>query len=344
LIYAPLGSQEFQEFFAAEMREAGSATAALLGDNLASLWLGGGFGRGEGAVTHASGRELAHNDVDTFLFVHDVAKVDSAKLKHIEHEFSERLGAEFEFSRPLELGALSRIRPALMWFDVLNGHEVMAGTVDVAKRFSPELSKSVPPFEGPRLLLNRGAGLVWALRVHRGFEPAPDPDFIRRNVWKARLGLIEAALIVKGRYVYGIESKKKAFSELAPPLKMPLFRPEAVSRAFNFKLDPDQEKFAGSEIEAIVPAWVDAFLEVEGLRFGADFESAGAYQTFSQAREPGEIKDKLRNLARNAKSGKFGAEHPREPLYRKLPSLLMNRTASWAQDSEAFLNDWRRFC
>lgn len=344
MTYAPLGSPEFQEFFANEMREAGSATAALLGDNLASLWLGGGFGRGEGAVTRASGRELAHNDVDTFLFVHDAAKVDAAGLKRIEHEFSERLGAEFEYSRPLEVGALSRIRPALMWFDVLNGHEVMAGKTDVAQYFAPELSKSVPPFEGPRLLLNRGAGLVWALRVHRGFEPAPDPDFIRRNLWKARLGLIEAALIVKGRYVYGIEAKKANFAKLASDLKKPLFRPEAVNRAFGFKLDPDQEKPVAGEIEALVPAWVDAFLEVEGLRFGKEFESAAAYQTFNPPREPGELKDKLRNFARNAKAGKIGAEHPREPLYRKLPSLLMNRTASWEQDSEAFLNDWRRFC
>ena len=45
------------------MVEVGRDTAALLGSNLVSLWLGGGFGRGEGAVTSVSGTEQAYNDV-----------------------------------------------------------------------------------------------------------------------------------------------------------------------------------------------------------------------------------------------------------------------------------------
>jgi len=344
LTYAPLASAEFQRFFAGQMSEAGEATAKALGDNLAALWLGGGFGRGEGAVTHRTGEERAHNDVDTFLFVHDAAKVDAAALKRIEHLFSERLGAEFEYSHPIEISSLSRLRPALMWFDVLNGHEVLAGKTDVARLFPPELSKSIPVFEGPRLLLNRGAGLVWALRIHRGLEPAPDGDFVRRNLWKARLGLLEAALMVKERYVFGLEAKKAAFVAIAAEFHDPLFARDAVERAFRFKLAPDKEGYTEGEIVTLAREWEAAFREVEARRFGREFASPDAYGAFGAPREPGSLKDKVRNLARNAKAGRVGAEHPREPLYRELPRLLTSSGDDWAGESERFLAQWRRFC
>lgn len=345
--YAPLGSPEFQAFFGEQMREVGERTEKALGDNLASLWLGGGFGRGEGAITRASGREQAYNDVDLFLYVRDANAVDESAIREIEHEFTQRLGAHLEFSRPLEIKTVPHIRPALMWFDVLKGHEVMAGHVDVAAMFAPEISRVVPVHEGPRLMLNRGAGLVWALRVVRGYESAPDPDFVRRNVWKARLALVEASLIVSQRYVFGLNAKQEAFTRLATEkgFSTPLLRPTEVERACRFKLDPDREPDRPDEVETDALCWEIAFREIEGMRFGRTFASTESYSMFTESREPSEgVGGMARNFLRNAKAGRIGIGQPREDLYRRLPALLASSGSTWDEKSASFLEDWRRFC
>lgn len=358
MIYAPHGSPQFQREFASTMREVGHTTAAALGDNLASLWLGGGFGRGEGAVTHVSGAERAYNDVDLFLYVYHPEEVDHEVLKGLEEAFTEELGAHLEYSKPLPVRTLGRMQPALMWFDALRGHKVIAGAKDIHDRFPHAVHDLVPAFEGPRLLLNRGAGLVWALRVVRGLEQAPDPDFVRRNLWKARLALIEASLIVSHRYVFGLEAKRGSFAKLLaereagvpaksgggiltkmPGFRSPLLSEEAAGDAFTFKINPDRFPDLGSP-ETIAGEWEAAFREIEEMRFRRSFTTP-EYAAFLGHREPA---SRTRNLLRNAKKGKISFTHPREGLYRKLPGLLTSHGSDWDVRSAAFLDAWRRHC
>ena len=56
-----------------------------------------------------------------------------------------------------------------MWYDLLNGHIVIKGPSDILSAHAPAaLKKTLPVIEATRLVLNRGAGLLWALRVVRG--------------------------------------------------------------------------------------------------------------------------------------------------------------------------------
>ena len=76
------------------------------------------------------------------------------------------------------------------------------------------LHEPLPAIEGARLLLNRGAGLLWAMRVVQGHESPPDVDFVRRNYWKCALALGDALLIAHQRYSTPYSGRDEAFSQL----------------------------------------------------------------------------------------------------------------------------------
>lgn len=347
MIYAPEGSPAFQMEFGEAMAELGEATQAALGSNLVALVLGGGYGRGEGGIVHAGGADHAFNDVDLFLFVNDPASVDTSRLHSIERSYSEKIHAEVEFGPATVVESLSRMRPAQMWFDLIHGHVVIAGDQSVMDRFDPQVASTVPAYEASRLLLNRGAGLLWARVASCGAWQFPDPDFVRRNVWKANLALRDAALILDGSYPETWRTRTDAYNkwfDKARPSST-LLQKAAVARAAKFKLEPGDFPEIES-IEASVGQWVEAFLELESIRFGTSLSDPTAYEKFPSLREPaGDIKDRLRNLARNLKGRSFSLVERRNRLYPELPVLLAGiADTEWRARAEGWLNRWKAWC
>lgn len=343
--FAPRGSTEFQDKFADVMLKVGQDAEQALGTNLASLLIGGSFGRGEGAVSRRDGIEKPFNDVDLFLFVHHPHSVSEASLRDIEKRHTEKIGAHVEFSKPIAYKQVPEFKPALMWFDLINGNRPLAGDAEVCKRFSPEVAADVPICEGARLLLNRGAALVWALRIVRGLEDAPDIDFVRRNVFKARLALMDAALILRKTYKTPLAQKIAMYDrwyERHRPRARLLDTPQ-VREAALFRQDPDalppHIDFQDAD------EWVEAFLELESMRFNEAFHSSREYSEFGAAREPAEsTRDLAVNLIKNAKNRCLSVKHPRQHLYEQLPALLTSHSKSWPQRSADFLKEWRQLC
>jgi hypothetical protein len=345
--FAPEGSAEFQKDFGAAMAQLGEATKAALGSNLVALVLGGGYGRGEGGVVHTDRGDHAFNDVDLFLFVNDPSRVDMERLHSIEHEFSERVRAEVEFGPATAVDSLSRMKPAQMWFDLIHGHVVLSGDEAVTDRFSASVANTVPVYEGSRLLLNRGAGLLWARRGTCGACDLPDEDFVRRNVWKANLALRDAALILEGMYPQHWRLRADAYAkwlDKATPKSARLQR-ETVERAARFKVAPGDFPVIDS-VDLPIREWVEAFLELESLRFGCRFPDSEAYRSYTGLREPaGDAKDRLRSLARNLKSGSLSSIERRNRLYPELPALLVQTPDDkWRSESAHWLDQWKTWC
>ncbi len=351
--YAPQGSRKLNEKLHRELASLSDGLKSLLGDNLQALILGGGYGRGEGGVVTVDGEECLYNDLDLFLVVRNKRKASRTELAPILEQAQARLGIEVDLSRPLTVEDISQWRTELRWHDLLHGHVVVSGPEDILHRNAPDWVGGPPALiEASRLMLNRGAGLLWSLRVIRGLEPAPDADFVRRNYFKVLLGIGDALLLINGAYVSSYSRRLDAFLALVSrrPDISALNPVDAYKAALEFRSQPDAISASISESRLITAAsrWIMAWLYVESTRTAYRWKSPDHYASWKGIRERCQHTPRtlLRNFAHNLTLGELSGRYPREKLYRELPSLLgFSRTgpASWSESSEAFLRVWRRF-
>ena len=350
--FAPLASAAFDTWFSAELTAMAGEVADAIGPSFSGLVLGGGYGRGEGGIVVRSGVERPYNDVDLFLFAERPRRVPTAALGAISARYHRRLGVDVDFSRPYRPSEIAAWRPTLMWHELAAGHVVLKGPASLVDHLCPPIVREAPPAtEALRLLLNRGAGLLWALRVMYGCEPAPDPDFVRRNYYKCLLGCGDALLIAHRAYGRSFVSRIDRLKAL-PAASLGANRAallEGYEAARQFKLSPDSAEPGPPSIRRLKDAaalWSEALLTVEWVRTGRPWPSVSAYNARSGVRESGSATagERLRHLARNFRDGQLAAYHPREPLYRQLPALLTvppRDTTTWPHESARFLNRWR---
>jgi hypothetical protein len=332
----------------------GRAVAETLKDNLVALVLGGGYGRGEGGVVVIDNVEQPYNDLDFTLVVRRKSAVPADRLHAISRRYEEEIHIAVDFSRPLTIGDIRRWPAWLMWYDLLNGHIVARGRPDVLTAHAPDaLNRPLPAIEATRLLLNRGAGLLWALRVVRGQEETPDPDFVRRNYFKCALALGDALLIAWARYATPYTGRddrlRQLVREVEPLSTLPLAPLYREALLFKFRPDwtPDRP-VPETDLLALAALWGRVCLLVEAHRTGRRWASMGDYAAWTGLREPAQHGPArwLRNLVHNRRAGRWSLTYPREGLYRQLPALLGLTGAApdrWEDASRAFLEVWKRF-
>lgn len=350
--YAQHGSAEFNARLDAQLAELAGDVSEALGENLVALALGGGYGRGEGGVCVDKGVELPYNDLDLTLVVHDPRRIDADKLTQIQRKHESALSVHVDFSRPLTPAALARLPHTLMWRELLSGHIVLAGDEDALKAHAPSyLSNPLPRIEATRLLLNRGAGLLWALLVQSGGENAPDADFVRRNAFKCRLAMGDSLLIAREGYQVAYAGRDEKFAALASQnvAVAGLGLLETYREALRFKFMPNSVPTfqpSASELAELAQQWGEVWLYCESLRTGRvwnNFEEYVAWRGVREAEQnaPGHW---LRNLVRNMQNGAFSIRYPREYLYRQLPVLLgLTGEPLSKTKAQAFLCLWRKF-
>jgi hypothetical protein len=353
--FASHASEVFNARLGAVLDRLSAEVAREVGPGLVAVILGGGYGRGEGGVVVEDGNEKPYNDLDLTLVVRPGTPRCGEVLEAIGRRYEAELGIAVDFGAPLTTAEVASLPPFLRWHDLALGHRVLLGPADVlASRIPARLLEPPPPIEALRLLLNRGAGLLWALRVVRGFEPAPDPDFVRRNRFKCLLALGDAVTIAAGRYRCPYSGRAERLQAIAAefPDVAALDLVDRYREALEFKFRPDHLP-PGQPGESILAdtagAWGRVLVHIETLRLGRPFESVDAYTALGGTREANTNRawDVPGNLVRNLTIGKgFFWQHPREGLYRRLPVLLgLTREGSpdWAAESADWLATWRRF-
>lgn len=353
-IYTRDGSGAFNQRLHDALTRIADRVETEMGNNLVSLILGGGYGRGEGGVVVVNGVEMPYNDLDFTLVVQNKTKVPWEKLNAVRSDFAAELKIHVDFSRPLTIRDIENWPCWLMWYDLLNGHVTFKGPADLLQKHAPdELKRPLPAIEGTRLLLNRGAGVLWALRVLRKLEDEPDEDFIRRNYYKCALALGDALLITYGRYTtkyFGRDALVRTLATDEPKVAL-LDLPTLYEEALKFKFRPDSVSSQPKNekmLSELAQKWGEVFLLVENIRTGMNLGSLDEYVDWTGIREKDQhtLKPLCRNIIRNLGLGKLTLRYPRENLYRQLPVLLdlaKKNSQDWSLESQEFLKVWDRF-
>ncbi len=354
LKYCRHASAEFNARIDGALHRLAEDAHTAMEENLVALILGGGYGRGEGGVICVEGYEQAYNDLDLVLVVQDKNAIQQDQLAAISKKYEAELKIHIDFSRPLTIEDIRNWPSWLMWQDLLDGHVVLYGQEDVLTANSPaSLRDPLPAIEATRLLLNRGAGLLWAMRVTRGVESAPDADFVRRNYFKCGLALGDALLIAHQRHATAYRGRDERLTALVgessevAALNIQLL----YEISLLFKFTPDQSPdvpLTQQSLQILGRLWGATFLHVENKRTGRGFRSLEEYSRWLGLREPEQhtVDALARNVIRNIQLGTLSWLYPREWLYRRLPVLLgltHKEVGDWAAESGRFLVVWKRF-
>lgn len=188
--------------------EVGREITELNIPHLAGVVLGGGYGRGEGGVfIDENGNESLSNDLDFFAITDACATENdinaiTAALSPISARWTRELGVDVDFSPPKTPWRLQHDQDRLMVQELIHGYFDVAGKRGNELFACVELrdASALPWTEAVRLLVNRGAGLLFA-------NETDDLKFVARNINKCVLGCGDAVLVVQQAYSWRIEQR-----------------------------------------------------------------------------------------------------------------------------------------
>lgn len=332
---APRASAEFDAWFGQHLQKLGVDCRQALGDSIWAVVLGGGYGRGEGGVLSTPEGERPYNDLDLFLLVRH--RPDASSLHDLSQTYHRLLGVDVDFSRPYFRRDVKQWPSCQMFYDLVHGYQVLAGDAAWIEAVPKRCWEPPPLLEASRLLLNRGAGLLWALRVACGLESAPDQDFVRRNAYKLWQALGDALLLLNGRYQSAYAGRPEKLRSI--PVE-PSVLQSRYEQALEFRLAPGPDfgpQPGVPELGEAVQAWLQVFLHCESTRLGApNWRDPGSYLQDPRPREP----FSWREVARNLRRGRLSLQSPRQRLYLELVDLFSR--GDWAASRAAlWLQCWR---
>ncbi|MCR4572798.1 MAG: hypothetical protein K5787_03435 [Lentisphaeria bacterium] len=229
-----------------------------------SIYMGGGYGRGEGGVFITDDqRHLPYNDIDFFVFTRRKLswkrKAFDDALQKIGLEYTHRLGISIDFAPAKNIDKFRKEQHTLMYQELLYRHVLIHGP-DILSDITCLPPHDLPALEGLRLLVNRGMGLLLAIKKLADEPESPDTiDFAVRNMHKAAQGAGDALLMAMHRYDYSFERRLQliqydaktnpAFKELAPLYK----------DALDFKIFPSSSHLNPLEmLPKYTGAWYEA--------------------------------------------------------------------------------------
>ena len=173
-----------------------SLSASPESSAIRAVALGGGYGRGEGGATPDG---MPYNDLDFFVVMNGRQPSPGLRslLDGISAEWRDKLAIDIDFCCVKSLNALYKDADTLMIQELFAGCRIVFGDERIFDGAPRRPFSELHWTEAARLLLNRGAGLLFARQ--RASDPA-EADFVRRNLHKAALGCGDAILVVHHDY------------------------------------------------------------------------------------------------------------------------------------------------
>jgi hypothetical protein len=242
--YTRIGDSDLERRLSAWLREIAADLETLdPASRPLAVYLGGGYGRGDGGVAVKAEGSSLYNDLDFFVFGKNFLhcrRVNRA-LQSLHRKWSEILNVEVDFSLAKSERRLSSLFPTLMFQELLQGHEQIYGDRDVLAGLPRLPPTELPAIEGFRLLLNRGAGILFAaeqILAPSGMD-CQQRDFAVRNLHKAVLGCGDALLLTQGRYRWKSDERLEELRTLQLPFIRELSK--AYNQALDFRALPRQD-------------------------------------------------------------------------------------------------------
>lgn len=201
---------------------------------LTGIWLGGGYGRGEGGVCRGTdGRLGPYNDIDFFVFMEDATEVEktdcASRLEPIARRYEKVFGVDVDFCHPRNPSDFKKDEDRLMIQELKRGHVALIGGEGLLSHVKALAPNELPRMEALRLLMNRGMGLIFAALRVGSLKTQGDVNFFLRNLNKAILGVGDAQLIARHEYAWRIGDRAKRLGDAR------------YDAAVNFKFRPRME-------------------------------------------------------------------------------------------------------
>ncbi len=307
---------------------------------LEGLFLGGGYGRGEGGVLSQTTGDRPYNDLEFYVAIRGPRHLNEIRygrrLTVLGEILTHLAGVEIEF-KITSLAELAAQPISMFSYDLVEGHRLLWG--GTAAKLLPgcdhhRRAEELPPMEATRLLMNRCSGLLLA-RAQLEREPftAAAADFVRRNIAKAQLALGDAVLASEGFYRWSCRERHGRLRRLArhepSPWHDALVRHHAAG--LEFKLHPVAAALPREILQARHAEVTDlarqCWIRLESRRLGRSFASAQDYAADPINKCPGT--SPARNFILNLridglrlKSRPNPWRHPRQRVLHALAVLL----------------------
>ena len=330
MIYATHGSKRFNRWLHGYLASIAADLTLALGENMIGLVLGGGFGRGEGSLVRLNNVEVPYSALHFTLVVQRKGPVKPRLLEPIREKYEPLVKTMIHFHPPLTVRDIRHWSHTLKWQDLLRGHIVLAGPHDLLTMHAPRsLREKLPIEESSRLLLKRGVGLLWAIRVAYEVVSSPGPEFVRRHFYHAAQALGDALLIAQGRYATPYSGRIKRLSGLIGDIpELASLRPERLyeeSIRFRFRPDRTSRKPVNlARLEHLAERWGKVLLYVENLRTGNHWPSLLEYAeaAYTGPLDQHEPTEWIRSLLRRSHPEIITHTYTSERLNCELPLLL----------------------
>jgi hypothetical protein len=317
---------------------------------LEALFLGGGYGRGEGGVLRGEACDRPYNDLEFYVAIRGIRHLNQARYHRRLEVLAEILthfaGVELEF----KITSLDEIRskPVSMFsYDLASGHRLLWSRRPADLTLLWERHRrheEIPLAEATRLLMNRCSGLLFArAELERGTLTPAAADFVRRNIAKAQLACGDALLVTHGQYHWSCRERHRRLAEIARSGRSAVLESTLPHHAagVDFKLHPTAAQMQREALESLHREVTElartCWLEIESLRLGRAFSSTRAYVGFEGDKCPGSpaILNAVLNLHADGMQGRRARSswrHPRGRIYHSLVLLLWEPEA--ASDAE----------
>jgi len=287
------------------------AARNLLGNNIHSMLLHGGFGRGEGSVESRNGRPRIINDYDISIVLNEKNRFKYLLL-HKEYwprliDLTEKLASELDIKQvDLDLRHISYFSNNILTvgnYEMLKGHILIDGRQDPCQYMPDYKPEDMSLCEGTRLLRNRGAGLLIAARYfldNSSIIHEENRENFAIECSKAILAMGDCVLLLKHQYHFSYQERKNRIERLdlegMPDAAAIL--PEYID-AIEQKLRPDFEKFYNIDMVKrwfrITGLFESFYRYFELQRLKVDFKN---WIEYTELKKPGNkiIKQKLLSM------------------------------------------------
>ncbi len=319
--------------------------------NLEGLFLGGGYGRGEGGVLEG---EQPYNDLEFYVFARTPRCLSEWLYGHALAAAGHQIGApsnlEVDF-KLLTFADFRRSPTTMFYYDLASGHRCLLGRSTDLTDCSWHLNaRRIPAYEATRLLFNRGSGLLFSAYqlAQAGWGPEK-ADFVGRNLAKARLALGDALLAGLGRYHWSCLRRQEELEAVWQDLPQGLVVREHHRQGVAFKLRPTRCREDRHELHRQLLELSGLFrvvwLWLESRRLGHEFASVTCYldSAINKCPETKPWKNRLLNARLRGPTGLLDASYPREHLFYEMADMLWNAGTMTSERVLRYQKLWSRF-
>jgi hypothetical protein len=295
------------------------------------------------------------------------------QLLELGHALTRQVGVEVDLA-VLKAESLPGAEYSLMHAEMLWGHRVVAGDVDVLASMPPMPFAGLGLAEFTRLMLNRGSLLLMNRRalLTGATAGAGEREQFMKYLFKAVLACGDARLAAAGRYHPSYAEKCQRLQQLQWAGQAQ-FLPQ-YEMAMEAKFHPAYEQFSTANLEEclqqVTQLWLETLAHLESTRLGV---KAGTWSEYaSPSVSKGQSSPGLRGLVRNVgvtlrdyglreilTNLRWSLRYPRERLISILPGLLgepgqvhdhqlatalgVARGGGWYELTRSYLEQWHRY-